>query len=54
VSAASAAVETTLAVMLAVWSAATPGMNVPKLAGVPSVSASVAGTVPPTDCSPLR
>ena len=45
--AASPAVEITLAVVDAVYSFATPGVNAPNVAGVPSVSASVAGTVPP-------
>ena len=48
VSVASPAVETTLAVVEAVYSRATPGVNAPKDAGAPSVSASVAGTMPPT------
>src|SRR4051812_33914302 len=48
VSAASAAVLMTLAVVVAVYSRATPGANAPKLAGAPSVSASVAGTLAPT------
>ena len=30
------------------YSRATPGVNAPNVAGVPSVSDSVAGTVPPT------
>ena len=47
-SAASPAVEITFAVVDAVYSFARPGVNAPKLAGVPSVSASVAGTLPPT------
>ncbi len=38
----------TVAVVLASYSFAMPGVNAPKLAGVPSVSASVLGTVPPT------
>src|SRR3954466_10527341 len=42
----------TLAVVLAVYSFATPGVNAPNEAGPPSVSESVAGTVPPT--SPFR
>src|SRR3954466_15465062 len=56
-SVASPAVEMTLAVVLAAYVFATPGWNVPKAAGVPSDSASVAGTVPPappgvlTDCT---
>src|SRR3954468_11673023 len=52
VSAASPAVEITLAVVDAAYSLATPGVNAPNEAGAPSVSESVAGTVPPT--SPLR
>src|SRR5690242_1916082 len=48
VSVASSAVLITLAVVVAVYSRATPGTNGPKLAGARSVSASVAGTVPPT------
>ena len=48
VSAASPAVETVLAVVDALYSRATPGVNAPNEAGAPSVSASVAGTVPPT------
>src|SRR3712207_1937085 len=51
VSVASPAVEITLAVVLAVYVRATPGTNAPKLAGVPSVSESVAGTLPPTGTS---
>ena len=47
VSVASPAVEMTFAVVDAVYSFATPGVNAPKLAGAPIVSASVAGTVPP-------
>ena len=38
----------TFAVVDAVYSFATPGMNAPNVAGAPSVSASVAGTEPPT------
>ena len=45
-SVASPAVEITLAVVLAVYVAATPGMNAPNEAGAPSVSASVAVTWP--------
>ena len=37
-----------MAVVDAVYSRATPGMNAPNVAGAPSVSASVAGTEPPT------
>ena len=48
VSVASPALEITLAVVVAVYSRATPGVNAPKLAGAPDVSDSVAGTVPPT------
>ena len=47
VSVASPAVEITFAVVVAVYSFATPGVNAPNVAGAPSVSASVAGTVPP-------
>ena len=47
-SVASPAVETVVAVVAAVYSRATPGVKAPKVAGAPSVSASVAGTVPPT------
>ena len=47
-SVASPAVLMTLAVEVAVYSRSTPGTNAPKLAGVPSVRLSVAGTVPPT------
>ena len=51
-SAASPAVEITFAVVDGdVVLARRPGVNAPKLAGVPSVSASVAGTVPPTSPS---
>ena len=39
--------EITVAVVDAVYSFATPGVNAPNAAGAPSVSASVAGTVPP-------
>ena len=48
VSAASPAVEVTFAVVVAVYSRATPGVNAGNVAALPSVSASVAGTVPPT------
>src|SRR6478609_10889636 len=48
VSAASPAVLITFAVDAVVYSFATPGVNAPKVAGAPSVSDSVAGTVPPT------
>src|SRR5690349_9342931 len=47
-SVASPAVEVTVAVVEAVYTWSTPGVNGPKLAGPPSVSDSVAGTVPPT------
>src|SRR4051794_19241448 len=47
-SAALAAVEMTLAVVLALYSFSTPGANAPNDAAAPSVSESVAGTVPPT------
>jgi hypothetical protein len=47
-SVASPAVEITVAFVEAVYSFATPGVNGPKLAGAPSVNASVAGTEPPT------
>ena len=40
--------ETTVAVVEAVYWRATPGVNAPNDAGAPSVSESVAGTVPPT------
>src|SRR3954447_11650601 len=46
--AASPAVEITLAVVAAVYSRSTPGVNAPNDAGAPRVSESVAGTVPPT------
>src|SRR3954447_7163570 len=49
-SSASPAVEMTFAVVEAVYVLVTPGVNAPKLPGVPSVSDSVAGTVPPTGC----
>src|SRR5262249_2532777 len=45
--AASAPVEITFAVVCAVSSLATPGVNAPNDGGDPSVSASVAGTGPP-------
>jgi hypothetical protein len=51
VSAASAAVDVTVAIVDAVYSRATPGTKAPKLAGAPSVTDSVAGTVPPTPAS---
>ena len=47
-SVASPAVEITFAVVEAVYVFATPGTNAPNDAGAPIVSASVAGTVPPT------
>ena len=46
--AASPAVEVTVAVVDAVYSFSTPGVNGPNDAGPPSVNASVAGTEPPT------
>src|SRR4051794_31593061 len=48
VRAASPAVDTTFAVVDAVYSRVTPGVNAPNEAAGPSVSASVAGTVPAT------
>ncbi len=50
---ASPAVEMTVAVVAAVYSYATPGVKAPNVAGAPSVSDRVAGTVPPTDVSAL-
>src|SRR5689334_19402175 len=47
-SAALPAVEMTFAVVLAVYSLSTPGVNAPNDAAGPSASESVAGTVPPT------
>src|SRR4051812_35105292 len=47
-SVASPAVEVTVAVVLAVYVRSAPGVNGPKAGGAPSVSESVAGTVPPT------
>src|SRR3954468_15926770 len=47
-SAASPAVEITFAGVVAVYSFATPGVKAPNVAGAPSDSESVAGTVPPT------
>src|SRR3954449_10623594 len=47
-SAALAAVEITFAVVLALYSLSRPGANAPNDAAGPSVSDSVAGTVPPT------
>src|SRR5690242_16248436 len=44
---ASPAVEMTFAVVEAVYVLSTPGVNALKVAGAPSVSDSVAGTVPP-------
>ena len=41
----------TVAVVDAVYSFATPGVNAPNAAGAPSVSDSVAGTEPPTGAS---
>src|SRR3954471_21717862 len=49
VSAASPAVLMTFTVVVAVYSLSAPGMNGAKDPGVPSVSDSVAGTVPPTE-----
>src|SRR5689334_18087346 len=48
VSAASPAVLTTFAAVVAVYSRSAPGVNAPNYAGAPSVSESVAGTSPPT------
>src|SRR4051794_17878422 len=48
---ASPALEVTLAVVLAAYVFATPGVKAPNAAGVPSVSDSVAGTLPPTGAS---
>jgi len=50
-SVASPAVEITLAVVDAVYSLPRPGVKAPKLAAAPSVSESVAGTVPPAEPS---
>src|SRR5215207_936445 len=50
-SAASPAVEVTVAVLEAVYSCATPGVNEPNEAGAPSVSDNVAGTAPPAEPS---
>ena len=47
-SSASPAVEITVAVVDASYVLATPGVNAPNVAGAPSVSDSVAGTVPVT------
>src|SRR3954447_1673208 len=47
-SVASPAVEVTVEVIDASYSFAAPGVNAPRDAGAPSVSDSVAGTVPPT------
>src|SRR4051812_19767201 len=47
-SAASPAVEITVADVVAVYSVVAPGVNAPKDAAGPSVRDSVAGTVPPT------
>src|SRR5690349_16694077 len=47
-SVASPAVDVTVAVVDAVYSFSTPGVNGPNAAGAPSASESVAGTVPPT------
>src|SRR3954451_17256497 len=46
--AASPAVDVTVAVVDAVYSFSTPGVNGPNDAGGPTVRASVGGTVPPT------
>src|SRR3954452_3381326 len=46
-SVASPAVDVTVAVVPAVYSLSTPGVNAPKLAGAPRVSESLGGTVPP-------
>src|SRR5215207_4946120 len=54
VSAASPAVEVTVAVLEAVYSCATPGVNEPNDAGAPSVSDNVAGTAPPAEPSDTR
>ena len=48
VSVASPAVLMTFPVVLAVYSRDTPGVKAPNVAGAPSVSESVAATVPPT------
>src|SRR3954447_12537133 len=48
-SAASPAVLITFAVEVAVYSLSAPGVNGPKVAGVPSVSDSVGSTDPPTE-----
>src|SRR3954447_9253915 len=48
VSAASPAVLTTLAPVVATYSLSSPGVNGPNDAGAPSVSDNVAGTEPPT------
>src|SRR4051794_17507397 len=47
-SAASPAVLSTVAPVVATYSLSRPGVNTPKLAGAPSVSDSVADTEPPT------
>src|SRR3954453_9578690 len=47
-SAASPALLITFAVVVAVYSLSAPGVNGPKVAGVPSDSDTVAGTEPPT------
>ena len=52
-SAASPADEMTLAVVPAVYVLPTPGVKKPNVAGAPSVSESVAGTAPPTGCTPV-
>src|SRR4051794_4277447 len=48
-SVASPAVEITFALVVAVYSWSVPGVNAPNDAGLPSISDSVAGTLPPTD-----
>jgi hypothetical protein len=50
---ASPALLVIVAVVAAVYSFATPGVNAPNVAGAPSVSDSVAGTVPPTGAGTL-
>ena len=54
-SVASPALEITFAVVEAVYSRSTPAVNAPNVAGGPSVSESVAGTVPgPFPSGPIR
>src|SRR3954468_11675548 len=48
-SVASPAVDTTSAVVVDSYTRSTPGVNAPSDTGPPSVSESVAGTVPPTE-----